>query len=364
MSLWPRMGLKFAARRPGRGQSLRARGLLLNGPCMFHTAGPRPRSPFPLREAGSPMATRPFFPSFLFRLSKPCRHQEYLKTTPSSRLIVNLVSEELIRLRVASAKPEETRKSREAVQAAIKILVATQRPDGGWGYWPESGATSAHLTAYVFWGLTQAEKAGFDVDGLVMRRADQYLREALSRPLIDRWFYSLSNTERAQVVFMLSERDTQGLSGYAESLYEKRNTLSSFGKAFLAMAFGNFEKNSLQTKSKTLLGDIRNSVVYLDPTRAYVKEGEGWETYWSSDLRSTSIYLMALLRLDSNNADVEKVLRYIIENRKDGHWATTNDTSMTLMSIIEYVRQNPIDKHPTDVSLLVDDVLRETLPFT
>ena len=281
----------------------------------------------------------------------------------ASRLIVNLVSEELIRLRVASAKPEETRKSREAVQAAIKILVATQRPDGGWGYWPESGATSAHLTAYVFWGLTQAEKAGFDVDGLVMRRADQYLREALSRPLIDRRYYSLSNTERAQVVFMLSERDTQGLSGYAESLYEKRNTLSSFGKAFLAMAFGNFEKNSLQTKSKTLLGDIRNSVVYLDPTRAYVKEGEGWETYWSSDLRSTSIYLMALLRLDSNNADVEKVLRYIIENRKDGHWATTNDTSMTLMSIIEYVRQNPIDKHPTDVSLLVDDVLRETLPF-
>ena len=282
----------------------------------------------------------------------------------TSGLLANLMYEELSKLQVTKNDPKKREEAKKHVQEAIKVLVSQQRYDGGWSFWPEYDRTYPWLSAYVFWGLLQAEHAGFEVDQGVMDRADQYLLRALTSQIgQDDAYYGLGSSERAQVIFMLSERNPKDLSGYAATLYEQRETLPSFAKLFLAMAYANLEPNTTSTHAIKLLGDVKNRVVYLNPSTSYVKEDKGYEELLSSDLRTTSLYLQALLRLDPRNEEIERVVRYLIQNREDGYWYSTQNTAMTLLGLVEYARQNPVDKAATVVSLYLDHGSASELTF-
>ena len=94
-----------------------------------------------------------------------------------------------------------------------------------------------------------------------------------------------------------------------------------------------------------------------------MKEDKGYEELLSSDLRTTSLYLQALLRLDPRNEEIERVVRYLIQNREDGYWYSTQNTAMTLLGLVEYARQNPVDKAATVVSLYLDHGSASELTF-
>ena len=282
----------------------------------------------------------------------------------TSGMLGNLMVAELIKLKVASGDAGLDKAAKYNVEETVKHLVSMQRADGGWGFWEDSDRSYPFLTAYVFWGLTQAERAGFSVDQTVLDKADRYLRGVLSAPptTADWWSPQLQDNEKAQVLFMLSERDPKNLGGYAEILYERRERLSSFSKAFLAMAYGNLEKSGTSAKAVTLLGELQNGLTYLNPNTAYLKEDAGYDEYLSSDLRSTSLYLK-LLRLDPQNKNVERTLRYLIQTKKDGYWQSTQATAMTLLGLVEYVRANPVDTLAVEVQLFLNNELAEALKF-
>ncbi len=280
----------------------------------------------------------------------------------TSGLLANLMYEELVKLKVTETSSTQMERAKQNVRDTIKVLVSTQRANGGWSFWSDYDKTYPWLTGYVMWGLTQAQKAGFDVDSAVLERADEYLRDALQMSNAS-GYDGISDAERAQVLFMLSERNTNDLSGYAATLYERREGLPEFAKLFLALAYKNVEKDRTSTRAAQLLNEVRNKVIYLNPSTAYVKEKEGYYDLLSSDLRTTSLYLQALLRLDPKHEDVERVLRYLVQARKDGYWYTTNDTALTLLGLVEYARANPVDKTTALVSLYLDNQLNQTFKF-
>lgn len=282
----------------------------------------------------------------------------------ASRLIGNVLYHQLTKLNVLKAGPASSTQAELNIRNTIKSIVSTQRSDGGWAWWPDTQyQTSPWLTAYVFWGLTQAEKAGFEVDRGTMDRADAYLRQALSQSSPGYQYLGLNDTARAQVVFMLSERNPNDLSGYAATLYERRTALPVFAKLFLAMGYNNIDRNVSSGRSAQLIQEAQNRVIYLNPSTAYVKDDIGYEEYLSSDLRTTSLYLQTLLRIDPESKEVERLLRYIMQNRQEGRWYTTQETSMTLLGLVEYARQKPVNKNPQQVSLFIDNMLKATLPF-
>lgn len=280
----------------------------------------------------------------------------------TSGLLANLIYEELSKLKVTKGDPTRLEDARRHVRDTVKLLISMQRGDGGWSFWPEYDRSYPWLTSYVFWGLTQAQKAGFEVDANALDRADQYLRQALQYPA-DTNYRSLQDSERAQIVFMLSERNIDGLGGYAGALYDRRDSLPSFAKLFLSMAYTNLDRGRTSARAVQLLGEVKNKVVYLNPSTVYVKAEEGYEELLSSDLRTTSLYIQALLRLDPKHEDVERALRYLVQNRKDGYWYTTHDTAMTLLGLVEYVRAKPVDESTTAVSLFLNNELKETMKF-
>ncbi|MEI7741353.1 MAG: Ig-like domain-containing protein [bacterium] len=281
----------------------------------------------------------------------------------TSAVMTGTIYEELAKLKFTKATPEQIEFSKAKVNGGIQKLLAMQRGDGGFGYWSDSKRSYPHVSAYVLWGMYEAKQAGFTVDDGAMNRLSDYLMNYLAMPESGPEYYWLSLNEKSQVIFVLSETGRTKLSGYADALYEKRSQLADFGKGFLAMSYGNINSRS-DAKTAELMKEIENNIVYLDATAAYVHENEGYGYFMSSDLRSTAITLMSYLRLEPGHENAERLVRWMMRQKNDGYWSTTQETSFALLSLIEYAKKNPIDTAKVDVSVFLDSKIKDviTLP--
>lgn len=276
-------------------------------------------------------------------------------------LVGSLLYEQLASAKLIVGDNVILEESRDKVKTSIKKLVSTQNPNGGWGFWPENKKVYPYLTAYVFWGLTQAEQAGYAVDENVLDLADQYLHNYLASPM-DENNRGQSMNERAQVLFMLSERDSKNLFGYVATVFEERELLSLFGKSFLAMALETIDGNA--SRASTVLDEVRIGVVYQNPSTAYITEDTGYNDYFmNSDIRSTSLYLQALMRISPKDDDVDRLVRWLMSRKVAGYWHNTQNTAMVLQGLTEYVERHPIDTENLDVQVFLDDSLASTLAF-
>ena len=57
----------------------------------------------------------------------------------------------------------------------------------------------------------------------------------------------------------------------------------------------------------------------------------------NTNTRSTAIVLRALVRLDPENPLIPNAVRWLMAARRDGHWATTQETAMSLMALTDYL---------------------------
>jgi hypothetical protein len=118
------------------------------------------------------------------------------------------------------------------------------------------------------------------------------------------------------------------------SLYQNRSSLGVYGKAFLALAME--KTNHSDKRIDTLLSDLNNAAVFSaagihweEKTAAY------WD--WNSDVRTTAIVLKAMIRLDPENPLNASAVRWLMANRTQGRWGSTQETSWTVMALAEWV---------------------------
>ena len=118
------------------------------------------------------------------------------------------------------------------VSVGLQRLYKLQHFDGGWGRWL-SDTSDPYITAYVLLGLSEAQGAGFPVDEYTMQRASQFLTDFLDQPADVESPHSLDT--RAFIIYVLAEHGEGDLSR-AAALYQRRDALQSYGKAYLATA--------------------------------------------------------------------------------------------------------------------------------
>ncbi|MCB0175973.1 MAG: Ig-like domain-containing protein, partial [Anaerolineae bacterium] len=118
------------------------------------------------------------------------------------------------------------------VRTAIQRLVSQQQIDGGWGWWQQS-ESDPFLTAYAVLGLVEAQRADFKVDEWITQNAFDYLNRALVAPkdIAEPW----QANRQAFILYVLAEAG-QGDLSRSIALFEQREKLDAFGKAFLALA--------------------------------------------------------------------------------------------------------------------------------
>ncbi|MDH5597315.1 MAG: hypothetical protein OEY44_04365, partial [Candidatus Peregrinibacteria bacterium] len=232
------------------------------------------------------------------------------------------------------------------IVAGLEKLYTYQRGDGGFGYWSSSTRSYPDLSAYIVYALHQTQKAGYGVDQNVIDRANNYLNWALRSGANDEY---LTDASRAYILYVMTETGRKDVN-LLDNLYEKRETLPLYAKAYLAMAY-----NNSSDQTQTLMNEILNEVK-IDSRGAHFEERN--EKYWrysmNTNTRTTALVLQAMIRLKPNDDLMPKVMRYLLAVREQGHWDTTQSSVTSIFALIDYLNfTEELDGHFT-AKLAVD----------
>jgi len=248
-----------------------------------------------------------------------------------SRFLPNVLTYRALK-ELGISDPELEKRLPGLVEEGLNKLYLRQNGDGGWGWWYES-ASNPHLTAYVLFAMIRAQEAGFVVQADNLSHGLAYLESQLvsARELQS---YREANRQAFALYVMAEAGQTGRASEYVGDLYSRREKLSHYGRAYLALTLDLINEND--SRISTLLSDLQNAAI-LSATGAHWEETD--YDYWAmnTDTRSTAVILDALARLDPENALIPNVVRWLMVARKDGIWETTQETAWALIALTDWM---------------------------
>jgi uncharacterized protein YfaS (alpha-2-macroglobulin family) len=251
-----------------------------------------------------------------------------------SRFLPNVLTYRALR-DLGIRNPELESKLPGLVAQGVSKLTLQQHGDGGWGWWFE-GESNPTLTAYVVFALVKAregELADVDVRADVIERGLGYLEGEMVRARELRSYREAN--QQAFILYVMAEAGQERrASEYTDDLYSRRDRLSHYGRAFLAMALDLI--NDRDDRIATLLSDLQNAAI-LSATGAHWEE-EAYD-WWAmnTDTRSTAVILDALAKLDPENALIPSIVRWLMVARQDGIWETTQETAWALIGLTDWM---------------------------
>ncbi|MFP5247313.1 MAG: alpha-2-macroglobulin family protein, partial [Thermoanaerobaculia bacterium] len=226
-------------------------------------------------------------------------------------------------------------KAKPAVQTSLNELAKFQCGDGGFAFWPgDCTATSPYLTSYVVHVFQRGQKLGYTVDAEMLTRAYVYLESRLSEPPPqNEGWRPAYNAWQAFVIKVLVEGGRNADSHF-NRVYEYRDRMPVFALAFLLDA----AKQGAQRAE--LRRRIGNSILPEGGT-AYVNELRDpyLEWLWSSNARSTAIVLGTLVRQSDDEQLIKKMVRWLMQVRKNGRWNDTQENAWALAALVDFYRK-------------------------
>jgi len=247
-----------------------------------------------------------------------------------SRFLPNVLTYRTLR-ELDLVDPDLESELRQQVTVGLQRLYNSQHTDGGWGWWVNDESNPA-VTSWVVFGLVKAQQAGFSVDEQVLNSSTGYLRGELISPM--RMRESSQANRQAFILYVLAEAGRPD-AGRTSVLFDNRQKLDHYGKAYLALAFNRIDPQE-RAQIKTLLSDLNNAAI-ASATGVHWQESERDWWNWNTDTRSTAIILDALAQLDSDNDLAPNAVRWLMSVRNDGRWETTQETAWSLIALTDWL---------------------------
>ena len=222
---------------------------------------------------------------------------------------------------------------REWLAAAVAQLLACQRSDGGFAFWP-GGSSVEELSAFVSWALVEAERAGVAVERRALEAAQTYLSRGLRREQ-RRWGPPHDWTARVLLGFAL-ERLGHPEPGYFQALFDTRQRAGNqWGRALLATTMLAVDRRD--RRAAVLLEELANSLV-VEARTARVEESVpdwGWWVFWSEP-RSSAAALLARLAANPTDPVSERLARGLLDHLAHDRSHTTHATAWMLQALAAY----------------------------
>lgn len=227
--------------------------------------------------------------------------------------------------------PELEKNLDEAVNFGIQRLYATQKVDGGWGWFPEY-PSSPIVTAYALLGLIEAREAGYSIDQEVINRAADFLRSEIDAlPTPSRAADWQLNRQAFLIYAVTRAGFFQG--SQASVLYGERLRMSHDALAFLALAMHTMDAQDARLPN--FLSDFTTDVI-LSATGAHWEDDPAPE-FWTTDTRSTALGLLTFVKLDPQSQLIPQIVRWLMVARNGDAWETTQETAWSVMALTEFM---------------------------
>jgi len=246
-----------------------------------------------------------------------------------SRFLPNVIVSRTLQ---AAGIPSITRKSELDVQVstALQRIYAWQHPDGGWSWW-DAVDSDPYTSAYVVYGLLEARDSGYQISSAAIENGIKYLQDNM--PDLKENQAAWQVNRHAFILYVLAYADELG-GGQTNELYEIRDLLSQYGKAYLAQAIHLLDQEDPRINS--LMSDLGAAVVMSD-SGAHWEESDTDYWNWNTDLRTTAIVLNAFVQIDPKNPVTANTVRWLMAHRESARWQTTQETTWSLIALTNWL---------------------------
>jgi uncharacterized protein YfaS (alpha-2-macroglobulin family) len=233
-------------------------------------------------------------------------------------------------------------KPRELIRQGLLELLAMQRSDGGFGYWPNSRKSWPWATAYALIVLKRAQLAGNDIGALVPQRAIRGALGYLVRQLKDKTWRRRGGVGYASRSFVLYAMALHGqdVTRHAKELFDLRHRRPLFARAMLLAALASSKGRATLKSAIELLGCELSDSLRVDGTWAHAEEDlhPGYKVLMHSSDRSTAMVLLALLQARPDHPMAARVVRWFLLGRKQARFRNTQEAAWALMAMWDFAR--------------------------
>ena len=232
------------------------------------------------------------------------------------------------------SNPELEARLDASLESGIRQLLNNQNEDYGWG-WYAGGESDAYLSAYILFGLSQAQTAGAFVDETIFINARDYLH---SDSLL---YIAEANSETWQKDRLAFMQYVMQITGGADAiavdqLDEWRTDLSPWAQALLALTLDS--RNAGDERALSLLANLETSAQRSASGAHWESDASSWRNP-GTPLYTTATVVYALAQQDATNPLVNDAVRYLGAHRNiHGCWSSTYENAWTLMAFSEIIR--------------------------
>jgi len=227
---------------------------------------------------------------------------------------------------------------RRDVAATVGDLLASQRGDGGWGWWIESVQSSPSITAFCLDALGVARRAGYAMPnntivaglGYIGALAQGYDASPLANPS---GAGAVTPDLRPYLAYLLAG---SGDATAGSSLYPARDTLPLWSRAYLLRALYLENGSRLGPRGRAVLSELEGGA-HLDAAGAHWEES-GDPLSGDDAIHATAVALDALTQVDPTSPLIPQATRWLMGARSGEAWQTTVDNAVALRALSDELR--------------------------
>jgi uncharacterized protein YfaS (alpha-2-macroglobulin family) len=251
---------------------------------------------------------------------------------------------------------------REMSRAGLERLVNMQCSDGGWGWFSGLGEHSwPHTTAVVVHGLQVAKAIDLTLPEGVLEKGTAWLQryqfeqiKLIQKAPTKKAPYKEKADDLDAYVFMVLTDAGLKSPEMLAFLDRDRVGLSLQGKAMFGMAL---QKLGEKDKLALVIENIEQFLVVDDENQtAHLRLPEtGWWYWYNSENEVHAYYLKLLSRTDPKGPIASKLVKYLINNRRNAtYWTSTRDSALCIEALADYLKASGEDRPDQTIAVLVD----------
>lgn len=289
---------------------------------------------------GTVRAETSVFPVLLDEM-KRLRDYEYLCNEQLASKLKSLLQEKKLRAYLKEPFPYE-----KNIQVVLKKLNENKSTDGLWGWW-QGTVVEPWISLHVVEALMEAQRQGYTTSlntDLLYRYLQAKVADqgANAHPKLVRLLAQLNGNHVIRDWIRLKETDTV-YQQRKKTLYEQLELLELKQQGGLPISMDSLVKLHKQT----LFGGI------------YWGE-EGWR-FWNNSVQNTLMMYRILRRAGGHSRELSQIRQYFLEQRKDGQWRNTYESSLILETILPELFSS--DQKPKPAVVAINQTRFDKFPF-
>lgn len=239
-------------------------------------------------------------------------------------------------------------------EAGIKRILSFMTNSGGLAFWPGDETPHPFGTAFGSTALIEAQNRGFQIPKETFEKLGAYMEKKLKQGRITKnssSYGDLSADIRAFYVMTLG-RLGRSQASYINTLWHSRDKLSVFGLSVLATAIREIGGN--MPLLEEVLREIRNQSIENEEEAWFNERGNGG---WSmgSGLRSHGAALSAFALSGVETEFTGKLLRGLLNRRKNGLWGSTQENVFGIMGIYDAMGHSATENENAELSVTLNN---------